>query len=759
VTTQHVPVPVDLDNCATEPIHIPGSIQPHGVLLAVQEPAMTVTVASANLPDWFATTVADAIGAPLADVVGAGIAEVITLAAGRDWGPRLDELHLPTTPPLTAALHRSGAHLVVEVEAAGDAEEAGQILRETAFAVQSVETVLDIAAVAARRIRQLTGFDRVMVYRFDAEWNGEVVAEERRPDLNTFLGLHYPSTDIPAQARELYRRNWLRLIPDVGYRPVPLQPPVAAGDVQPLDLSHSTLRSVSPIHIEYLSNMGVGASMSVSLITRGELWGLIACHHYSGAHRPGTAARNAAEFIGQIVSARISEAEEAFTRASTIELSAFADRAAQAVATTTTSGLEETLRRHRADVLNLARAEGAVVSASGVATSLGVTPGQDVVAALVAAWPAQQEVFATDHLEAVVGPRLAAVGPAGALGVALSADRREHVIWFRPELLRAVDWGGDPHNAKIARDEGDTVRLSPRKSFEKWQEVVQGRSDPWTVSEVRAAERFARHVSVALSRRQRALAGAAEELQRAMLPAALPAVDGWVLDAYYSPAGVDVVGGDWYDAFQTAAGSVAVVVGDVAGHGMEAAREMAQLRNSLRAYLYDDPEPGRALARLDQLVTGLMPESFATVVCGVVDVGSGTVTLAHAGHPNALVGPGAGVEVVQVPGDPVLGVGLAARRAHQLWLEPGGSLVLYSDGLYERRGEDPRRGMERLRRSVEAVLTAGSGPGVALRVAQAAQREAGGAGDDVTVLVVHRPPLDGGAPGRPPAPGPGGTGS
>ena len=154
-------------------------------------------------------------------------------------------------------------------------------------------------------MRRLTGFDRVMIYRFDEDWNGQVVAEDRADGLNSFLGLRYPASDIPAQARALYRSQWLRLIVDVGYRPVPLVPPLNPLTGRPLDLSHASLRSVSPVHVEYLHNMGVSASMSISLLDRGELWGLIACHHYAGPHQPPYEIRVAAEFLGQTLSARM----------------------------------------------------------------------------------------------------------------------------------------------------------------------------------------------------------------------------------------------------------------------------------------------------------------------------------------------------------------------------------------------------------------------------------------------------------------------
>ena len=166
-------------------------------------------------------------------------------------------------------------------------------------------TLTDLYDAAARAVRDLTGFDRVMVYRYDQDYNGEVVAEAKRDDLNSFMGLHYPATDIPAQARALYEKNWLRLISDVDYTPVPLVPTIDPASGTPLDLTHATLRSVSPIHVEYLQNMGVHASMSISLLRRGRLWGLIACHHYAGPHLPPYGSRAAAEFLGSTLSLRL----------------------------------------------------------------------------------------------------------------------------------------------------------------------------------------------------------------------------------------------------------------------------------------------------------------------------------------------------------------------------------------------------------------------------------------------------------------------
>ena len=176
-------------------------------------------------------------------------------------------------------------------------------------------TVAGLAQALAAQIRNLTGHDRVMVYRFDQDWNGEVIAEDRREDLEPFLGLHYPASDIPAQARRLYATSWTRVIADVAYEPSPLVPAATAGPAEPLDLSLAVLRSVSPIHIEYLTNMGVRASMSVSLIQDGRLWGLVACHHYSGPRCPSHDARSAAEFVGQAASQLLRDRQAADDRA------------------------------------------------------------------------------------------------------------------------------------------------------------------------------------------------------------------------------------------------------------------------------------------------------------------------------------------------------------------------------------------------------------------------------------------------------------
>ncbi len=456
--------PVDLDNCASEPIHTPGSIQPHGVLIAVTEPDLLVAVVSANVAAWFEISPDDAIGRPLGQLIGEDGAAIVDRVRGVDWVQRFDEVAIAhRSGPLIATLYRSGSYLVVEIERNRlDGTPHAMVVREAAMALQACRSVVDVAHASARWVRSLAGFDRVMVYRFDPDWNGEVIAEHKREDLNTFLGLHYPASDIPAQARELYRRNWLRLIPDIGYTPVPLAPAVTHDTSRPLDLSSSTLRSVSPIHIEYLGNMGVGGSMSVSIVINGELWGLIACHHYSGAHHVSVPVRNAAEFLAQLISQRIAETLDSDVRSRTIELTAIADHVAHAFAAARRSDIDEVLHTHQADVLALAGATGLVLRVDGATIRLGVTPSDDVVDRIVACWPVEHEVLQTDRLSelcpsVVADPEVAS----GVMGFALMNDRSELVAWFRSERVQSIDWGGDPHNAKLGAAEGDGCPSQP----------------------------------------------------------------------------------------------------------------------------------------------------------------------------------------------------------------------------------------------------------------------------------------------------------
>jgi light-regulated signal transduction histidine kinase (bacteriophytochrome) len=297
---------VNLSNCDREPIHIPGSVQPFGFLLALLSD-FTICVASDNAGDFLGTDVLALLGRPIGEVlseaaVGAIRARVDYLSAP-DAVERMFGVELqPGRPLFDLAIHFSGAYLIVEAEPSvlEPGVNSGEIVRLMLGRIRKTRGLNELAQEAARQLKILTGFDRVMVYRFHPDGSGEVIAEVAGSGLEPFLGLHYPASDIPRQARVLYQRNWLRIIADIAARPAVLTS-TATHSAELLDLSMSVLRSVSPIHIEYLRNMGVGASMSVSILRDGKLWGLFACHHYSPRHI-SFEKRTASELFGQMFS-------------------------------------------------------------------------------------------------------------------------------------------------------------------------------------------------------------------------------------------------------------------------------------------------------------------------------------------------------------------------------------------------------------------------------------------------------------------------
>ncbi|NPC96903.1 SpoIIE family protein phosphatase [Nocardioides sp. zg-DK7169] len=691
----HTPAyePATLSNCEREPIHVPGAIQPHGVLLAV-DADLRVVMASENVKEMVGLDLDRLLGAELADVLGEGAARTIADSVERTGGEALrlvvDDVAArfgALGAELDVNVHRSGERIIVEVEPALEVALAMPSYRLARGAMQRLartSTVLDLSAQLATEVAGLTGFDRVMVYRFDEDWNGEVVAEERRADLNPFLGLHYPSTDIPAQARRLYTVNWTRLIADVGYLPVALSPVHDPGTGRPLDLSHSVLRSVSPIHLEYLGNMGVTASMSVSLVVDGELWGLIACHHYSGPHRPGHDVRAASEFLGQAASQLIAERQRADLREARL---ASGRLLTEITARTSASGpraLESLIEDP--DLLALMGATGVALCFDGVLSTLGTVPDEDVVRRVAQLLRRGDNKPAAVSRLSELDPDLAEVEDvaAGALVIGAAPDR--WLAWFRPELRRVVDWGGDPTNKLLARAEDPDVRLSPRKSFEKWQQVVRGRGATWEPWHLDAAVALDSHLASLLFLHAREQIDVAESLQRSVIPQAAPQFDGLEVLARYVPASTFQLGGDWWDAFALDDGRVAFVVGDVAGHGVAAATTMTQVRSAVRAHLFAGESPASALDRTDRFMDGLFEHAVATALIAVVDPVSGSATLAAAGHPPPfLVDSGASHEL-EVGRRPLLGLGVVAAVESELQLAPGATLLLYSDGLIERRG-------------------------------------------------------------------------
>jgi two-component system, chemotaxis family, sensor kinase Cph1 len=733
-----VGTPIDLTNCDREPIHTPGSIQPRGVLLAVRESDLRCTQISTNVADLVGMQAADAVGRALADIVGHDAATAIeraTAVFGGDLRERNPVEVVVRGKPYDAVLHRAvGGILIVELEAATGPRPFS--FPNTYLAVRGVVSELNrtidlgrLYEITADAVQKLTGFDRVMIYRYDDDFNGEVVAERKLGHLEPFLGLHYPASDIPAQARALYERSWIRLISDVDYEPVALTPTFDPHSGEPLDLSLATLRSVSPIHLEYLHNMGVRASMSISLLRHGALWGLIACHHYSDAHAPPYGVRAAAEFLGATLSLRLVD------RADEIDLRARLDSAGTlaklTAATLNENGSIVTALLGAPNLLDLIPADGVAIAAEGHTGTIGTVPDPAIVHAILA-WAREsgEDIAVTDSLP-LTAPELRVPVDLACGVLAIPLPENQYLIWFRTEQVQDVDWGGDPHT-KTTQNGPSNTRLSPRKSFDMWRETIKLRSRAWSTAHKDLANELRRHVVETLYSRSQHDLRLAEVLQRSLLPATLPTVPGWQLSSHYEIAEGGQIGGDWYDAFLVSDRTLAVVLGDVAGHGIAAAGIMAQLRNVLRGHLLDTASPATSLEKTNRFATEVLTGAYATAVVACIDTQTGHVRAASAGHLTPYLTSASSTAPAPIITSPPLGVASTVFRDQQFVLAPGDGLVLYSDGVIERRDDDLSQSIARL----GATLDRHDPEATATEVFTAVTTPH--PFDDATVLAIHR---------------------
>jgi chemotaxis family two-component system sensor kinase Cph1 len=362
---------------------------------------------------------------------------------------------------------------------------------------------------------------------------------------------------------------------------------------------------------------------------------------------------------------------------------------------------------------------------------VGDVPDADTVEA-IARWAnaTGDDLVVTDCL-AKSAPEIP-VSPTEVSGVlGLQLPERQHILWFRREALHAVDWGGDPRAKAMEERNDNSLRLSPRKSFARWQEVVSGRSIPWAAEHVELAADLRTHAVEKLYVRSERDLRQAEALQRSLLPAVVPSVPNWSITAHYEPAEGGQIGGDWYDVMALPDDALTVVLGDVAGHGLGAAGVMAQFRNALRAYLLTT-SPHMALERLNGFATRLLPEAFATAFVMCVNARTGHARAASAGHLMPyLVGPGGATPLGMSPSPP-LGVNGAHYGLYEFTIAPGQGIILFSDGLIERRNERITVGLRRLALLVTALGRAPNAADISAVVAPS------GTHDDATIVVLHR---------------------
>lgn len=487
---------VDLNNCDREPIHIPGSIQPHGIIFILKEPELTILQVSDNT---FAS-----LGLPASQLINKNLDVVLDRYHLDLFKQYLYCEDLQSKNPIKISInvqnknllfdgifHRSNGVLILELEPTrllGSISFLNfyDLVRASVFKIQNALSLDSLCQSVVKEVRKMSGFDRVMIYRFDEEGHGTIIAEDKLESLTPFLGLHYPASDIPKQARELYCLNLLRLIPDISYNSIEIIPANNPITNSPVDLSFCVLRSVSPIHVEYLQNMGIRASMSITLMKEQKLWGLIVCHHQSPKY-VSYEVRKACEFLGQVMSLELSIKEDNEDYDYKLEL-----KSAQAKIVEYMS-LEENfvngLIKYKPNLLDLVSAQGAVICFENNYTTVGkALPKEDLERLLK--WLKNnlcEEVFYTDSL-ARVYPEAENFKDivSGLLAISISKSQRNYVLWFRPEVTQTVNWGGNPYKPVETAHDG-SVRLSPRKSFELWKETVSLKSLPWKRCEIDAA--------------------------------------------------------------------------------------------------------------------------------------------------------------------------------------------------------------------------------------------------------------------------------
>ncbi len=512
--------PIDLSNCDREPIHIPGQVQAHGALLALDRATLTVTQVSDNTAQYLGLAPAALLGAPLASLLDpldlAAVQRAVT--GGSDHAPahafcgRVGE-----GAGLDVIAHRDGPVVIVEVEPAHRSDLVApdfyDFASRTIASLQGAPSTLAYCQMLTEAIHGLTGYDRVMVYRFDDDWSGHVVAETMSPGkgLSPFLDLHYPASDIPAQARALFLKNTVRMLPDALYTPARLVPELNPTTGAPLDLSHGFLRGASQMYTEYLVNMGVRASLTLALTDRDRLWGLVACHHYD-VRRVSYGVRGVGSLLGRVASLQITDK----VHADEAEYRGRIQGAHAAIVEALAAGgdVAVTLARAAGTLRGFVASRGVAVVTRGGVSVEGAAPPEVHLRRLASLWSgtARGEVVATERLAELYPEARAFIDVAcGALAVPLSSEG-EYAMWFRPEVTRTVKWAGDPHKPVTVGPMGD--RLTPRKSFELWVETVKDASAPWTRLEVDAAKRLRTSITELLLRRSQELERLNTELAR-----------------------------------------------------------------------------------------------------------------------------------------------------------------------------------------------------------------------------------------------------
>lgn len=485
---------VGYQGCDREPIHLLGHIQPHGVLIGINESELKIVQISENTTEFFNLNASSLINQPLSSLLPQSqidlLASFLCHKELEVFNPIKLIIQVRGDEYLfQGVMHRTDGLLILELEPISKELNPSlgfyYLAKSAAINVREAKGFDEISDLLVKEVRKITGFDRVLIYKFDPDNSGVVIAESKKDELETLLGLHYSSFDIPELARKLYYKNWLRLIVDVNYQPVPIIPQENPLTQKNLDLSLSTLRSVSNYHVRYLQKMGVAASFSISLINSDSLWGLIVCHHYSPKYIDYET-RKTCEFLGQIMSVEIVNKHEQYIKQAQERIKVIQAKLKQDILNAYQAN-DHNFIQDIDKLLGLVNASGAVICLSDRISEVGICPPRAFVDRLIE-WlkPQSQDILYTNCLSQLLSESLEFKDEAsGFLSISIRLNHTSyHIIWFRSEVIQTVNWAGDP--SKLV-DIDDDLDPSPRRSFELWKETVRAKSLPWDEVEIEAA--------------------------------------------------------------------------------------------------------------------------------------------------------------------------------------------------------------------------------------------------------------------------------
>ena len=515
---------INLTGLVEIPIHTTNQIQPHGVLLVLRETDLKILQVSTNIVNILSIEPSQILEKSLEDLldpfqikqIKTGLLEdsIDLINPSKIWMRKKGDDYAV----FDAIFHRNPQGiLILELEPALSQENIPflsfyHLARASINRLEETANLRDFCQIIVQEVRKVTGFDRVMLYKFDDDGHGSVIAEEKLDSLEPYLGLHYPESDIPKSARKLFCANWIRFIPNSHVTNVEIIPSIHPVTQRATDLTNSILRSASPCHIEYLHNMSVGASLTISLIKEGKLWGLIACHHQQPKY-VSYELRKACEFLGRVIFSEVSAREETedydYRMRLTYIQSTLIDYMSQA------ENFIDGLVKHEPNILDLTSAQGAAICFGGNWTLTGETPTTEELNFLVG-WlknNVQEEIFYTDSL-ARIYPDAEKFKNVGSGLLAIPISQRNYVLWFRPEVIQTVNWGGDPNRAYDVKQDEDNLRLCPRKSFDLWKQTVQLTSLPWRQVEIKAALELRKAIVNIILRQADELALLAADLER-----------------------------------------------------------------------------------------------------------------------------------------------------------------------------------------------------------------------------------------------------